>query len=185
LDKSVFLWVVEHRAGWLDPIFVGLSVVGYFGLVWIALAALLAYLRGRSIPIPVALTAACVWSADLISLGLKAAVQRPRPFETIPQPDPLLGGATIGQSMPSGHAATSFAGAVVLTYFFPRSAPYVFLLAVAIAFSRVYIGVHYPSDVIAGAALGTCVGLAGVLVVRRRLPTSAARRRSEGAPKTD
>lgn len=184
MDRSVFLWVVEHRVGWLDPIFVALSVIGYFGLVWIALAVFLAYVGPRSLRFSVALTAACVWSADLVSLGLKALVQRPRPFETIPRADPLLGGATIGQSMPSGHAATSFAGAVVLTYLFPRSAPYVFLLAVAIAFSRVYVGVHYPSDVLAGAALGACVGLAGVLVVRPRRPTSEARRRSEGAPKT-
>jgi len=184
LDKTIFLWVVEHRVGWLDPMFVALSVVGYFGLVWIALAAMLAYLTQRSIRFSVALTAACVWSADVISLGLKAAAHRPRPFETIPRADPLLGGATIGQSMPSGHAATSFAGAVALTYLFPRSAPYVFLLAVAIAFSRVYVGVHYPSDVLAGAALGACVGLVVVLVVRLRRPTSGARRRSEGAPKT-
>jgi undecaprenyl-diphosphatase len=183
VDKSVFLWVVEHRAGWLDPVFVGLSAIGYSGLVWIALVALLAYLGRQSIPFPVALTAACVWSADLIALGLKAATNRPRPFETIPQADPLMG-ATVGQSLPSGHAATSFAGAVVLTYIFPRSAPYAFLLAAAIAFSRVYVGVHYPSDVLAGAALGACVGLAGVLVVRPRRPTSGARRRSEGAPRT-
>lgn len=183
MDKNVFLWVVEHRAGWLDPVFVGLSAIGYSGLVWIALAALLAYLGRQSFPFPVALTAACVWSADLIALGLKAATNRPRPFETIPQADPLMG-ATVGQSLPSGHAATSFAGAVVLTYLFPRSAPYAFLLAAAIAFSRVYVGVHYPSDVLAGAALGAWVGLAGVLVVRPRRPTSGARRRSEGAPRT-
>jgi undecaprenyl-diphosphatase len=176
--------VVEHRAGWLDPIFVALSVVGYFGLVWIALAALLAYVGGRSLLFPVVLTAASVWSTDLISLGLKAAAHRPRPFETIPAADPLLGGATIGQSMPSGHAATSFAGAVALTYLFPRSAPYVFVLALAIAFSRVYVGVHYPSDVLAGAALGVVVGLAVVLVVRLRRPTSGGRRRSEEAPRT-
>jgi undecaprenyl-diphosphatase len=181
LDKSIFLWVVEHRVGWLDPVFVGLSVVGYAGLVWIVLAPLVASLGRRNPLFGLALTAACVWSSDLIALGIKAATARPRPFETIPQADPLIG-ATVGQSLPSGHAATSFAGAVVLTYLLRRSAPFVFLLAVGIAFSRVYVGVHYPSDVIAGAALGAAVGLAAVALVRARLRTSRGRLRSEGAP---
>jgi undecaprenyl-diphosphatase len=181
LDRELFLWVVEHRTGWLDPVFVGLSVVGFAGLVWIALAPLGAYLGRRSIFFGVGLTATSVWSADLIALGIKAATGRPRPFETIPQADPLIG-ATVGQSLPSGHAATSFAGAVVLSYLFRRAAPFVFVLAVAIAFSRIYVGVHYPSDVIAGAALGAAVGLAALALVRLRQPTSGARRRSEGAP---
>jgi undecaprenyl-diphosphatase len=130
------------------------------------------------------LTAVCVWSADLVALGIKAATARPRPFETIPQADPLIG-ATVGQSLPSGHAATSFAGAVVLTYTLRRSAPFVFLLATAIAFSRVYVGVHYLSDVVAGAALGAALALAvlGALgFVRPRRRISAARPRSQGAP---
>jgi undecaprenyl-diphosphatase len=160
-----------------------LSVVGYSGLVWIALAPLVAYLARRNVLFATGFTAACVWSADLIALGIKMATGRPRPFETIPQADPLLGGAIVGQSMPSGHAATSFAGAVVLTYFLPRSASFVFLLAVAIAFSRLYVGVHYPSDVVAGAALGAAVGLAGVGLLRLLQRTSGGRRRSEEAPR--
>jgi undecaprenyl-diphosphatase len=181
LDKSVFLWVVEHRVGWLDPVFVGLSIVGYAGLVWIVLAPLVAWLGRRNPLFGLGLTAACVWSSDLIALGIKAATARPRPFETFPQADPLVG-VTVGQSLPSGHAATSFAGAVVLTYLLKRSAPFVFLLAVAIAFSRVYVGVHYPFDVVAGAALGAAVGLAALALVRARLRTSGGRLRSEGAP---
>jgi undecaprenyl-diphosphatase len=172
--------VVEHRAGWLDPVFVALSVVGFAGLVWVALAPLVAYLAKRNVLFATAFTAACVWSADLIALGLKAATDRARPFETIPQADPLLR-ATVGQSMPSGHAATSFTGAVLLSYLLPRSAPYVFLFAAAIAFSRIYVGVHYPSDVVAGAALGAAVGLVGLAVLRLLRRTSRGRRRSEGA----
>lgn len=157
-------------------------MVGFAGLVWVALAPFVAYLAKRNGLFATALTALCVWSADLLALGLKAATGRPRPFETIPQADPLIG-ATVGQSMPSGHAATSFAGAVLLSYLLPRSAPYMFLLAAAIAFSRIYVGVHYPSDVVAGAALGAAVGLAGVGLLRLLRRTSGGRRRSEGAPR--
>jgi undecaprenyl-diphosphatase len=127
-----------------------------------------------------ALMAACVWSADLIALGIKAASGRPRPFETIPSVDTLVG--SVGQSMPSGHAATSFAGAVIVTYLLPRAAPFAFLLATAIAFSRIYVGVHYPSDVLAGAALGALVSLTALGLLRLRRRISATRRRSEGAP---
>jgi len=156
--------------------------VGYLGFVWIALAPLVASLAKRNALLATVFTATCVWSADLIALGLKAATGRPRPFETIPQADPLVG-ATVGQSLPSGHAATSFAGAVVLSYLLPRSAPYLFLLATAIAFSRIYVGVHYPSDVVAGAALGAAVGLAGIALLRLLRRISTGRRRSEGAPR--
>jgi hypothetical protein len=115
-------------------------VIGYAGLVWIALAAVLAVLAKRPLLVTTALTAGCVWAADLVAMGLKPIVGRPRPFETITDVDPLLGG-TLGSSFPSGHAATSFAGAVVLAYVFRRAALFV-LLALAIAYSRVYLGVH-------------------------------------------
>jgi undecaprenyl-diphosphatase len=162
-------------------VFVGLSFVGYFGLVWIALAAPVAHLARRNVLFWVAFTSACVWAADLLALAVKVAVARPRPFETIPEADPLIG-ATVGQSMPSGHAATSFAGAVILTYLLPRGAPLFFVLASAIALSRVYVGVHYVSDITVGALLGTAVGLAGLGLLRVLRPTSAGRRRSEAVP---
>jgi undecaprenyl-diphosphatase len=160
---------------------VGLSVVGYAGLIWVVLAAPVAHLARRNVAFSVAFTALCVWTADLLSLAVKLATGRPRPFETIPAADPLIG-ATVGQSMPSGHAATSFAGAVVLTYMLPRGAPLFFLLAAAIGFSRVYVGVHYPSDVLVGALLGTLVALALIGVFRLLRPTSADRRRSAATP---
>jgi CDP-diglyceride synthetase len=67
-------------------VFVGLSVVGYFGLVWTALAAPVAHLSRRNVLFWMAFTGACVWAADLLALALKMAVARPRPFETIPEP---------------------------------------------------------------------------------------------------
>jgi undecaprenyl-diphosphatase len=156
-------------------VFVGLSVVGYGGLVWIALAPLVAYLVRASVLRTTGLVVACVWASDLMASLLKVAVDRPRPFERIPEADPLLGGIT-GNSFPSGHAATSAAGALVLALVAPRAAPYLALLAGAIAFSRIYVGVHYPLDVLAGALLGFVVAGAVLAAVRLLLPTSADRR---------
>jgi undecaprenyl-diphosphatase len=164
---------VEHRVGFLDPVFVALSVVGYMGLVWIALAVVVALATRRSVVGVVALTAVCVWGADLLTLGLKALVDRPRPFEDVVGPEPLLTG-TLGSSLPSGHAATSAAGAIVLSALAPRAAPAFVLLALGISFSRVYVGVHFPADVLIGAAIGAAVALLG-LRLRRPL-------RLEGSP---
>jgi membrane-associated phospholipid phosphatase len=173
LDRDAFTWVVEHRVGWLDPVFVALSAVGYAGLVWIGLAVVVALATKRSLLLVVPLTAVCVWGADLLTLGLKAATDRARPFDAVADPEPLLTG-TLGSSLPSGHAATSAAGAVVLAAFAPRAAAAFALLALGVAFSRIYVGVHYPADVLLGAAIGAAVAL---VVLRLRRPL-----RLEGSP---
>jgi undecaprenyl-diphosphatase len=115
----------------------------------------------RSIVGVTVLAAVCVWGADLITLVLKSVIDRPRPFEVIPEADPLLTG-TLGASLPSGHAATSAAGAVLIAAFVPRAAPALLALALGIAFSRIYVGVHYPADVILGAAIGVAASLLGL-----------------------
>lgn len=168
LDHDAFIWVVEHRIGVLDPVFVVLSVVGYAGLLWIALAPLVALHARLPVLRTTLLTAACVWTADLLALALKIAVGRPRPVTVIPEADPLLT-RTVGDALPSGHAATSFAGAVLLGLVAPRAAPYLLALAIAVAYSRIYVGVHYPGDVLAGAVLGAAVGAAFGLTSRRLL----------------
>lgn len=160
--------------------FVGLSAIGYFGAVWIVLAVAIALATRRNVGFPVLLTASSVWTADLLALVIKAGVERRRPSLSVPQADPLLGAG--GWSFPSGHAATAFAGAVSLSYLWRRGAPLFFLLAAAIAFSRVYVGVHYPGDVLAGAALGTAVGLAWVAALRLPRRSAEAPRQSGAGP---
>jgi undecaprenyl-diphosphatase len=150
-------------------------------VLWIVLAALLAVATGKP-PVRTSLiTAATVWTADALAALLKTAVDRPRPYEVIPEADPLLRW-DLSSSMPSGHAAASAAGAVILGYLLGgRWAWAVWVLTVAVGFARVYIGVHYPSDVLAGAALGALVGLAAVVLVRRFQPTSKVPPRSAAA----
>jgi undecaprenyl-diphosphatase len=147
----------------------------------VALAPALAAWAKRSILIVTAVTALTVWTADLVATGLKEVFGRPRPFEDAGAPDPLLR-ATVGESLPSGHASTSFAGALVLAYLVRRAIPALFVLAALIALSRVYIGVHYPLDIVAGAALGLVVALAAIALVRARRRTSGDRLLSGARP---
>lgn len=156
-------------------------MAGYAGLLWIALAPALARRAGRPVLGTTLLTAGTVWGADLLALVLKMTLDRRRPYETVAEADPLLR-ASVGNSLPSGHAATSFAGAIVLGYLFRRALPGLIVLATLVALSRIYVGVHYPSDVLAGAALGSVVALAVVAALRFRPRTSGGPRRSEAEP---
>lgn len=106
-------------------------------------------------------------SAEAIGDGIKDAVMRVRPCHVL-EGIRLLVPCPKSYSMPSGHAVTSFAFATPLVYLTRTFIPltlrlFPLVLAASIAFSRVYTGVHYPSDVIAGALLG--VGVASLLII--------------------
>ena len=113
--------------------------------------------------------------ADLLARALKSVVDVERPAFRYAEPKALMH-VPRDHSFPSGHAATSFACATVLAWAFPRLAVPLYLLAAAIAFSRVYVGVHYPLDVLAGAALGVLVATALLRLVRARPRSPRARR---------
>lgn len=126
------------------------------------------------------IAAATVWSADVIAVVLKPIVDRERPYVLLPEAEPLLRW-DVSASFPSGHAATSAAGAVILAYLLGRWAWGLAVLAAAVCYSRVYIGVHYPVDVLVGAAIGAAVALVAIVLLRRLRPTSAGRPRSARA----
>jgi undecaprenyl-diphosphatase len=113
--------------------------------------------------------------ADILANRLKPVFDTERPSSRYTEPSPLVH-APIDGSFPSGHAATSFAAATVLTYAWPRWWPAFFLLALAIGFSRVYVGVHYPLDVVGGAVLGILVATALRWLVGALQSSRAARR---------
>ncbi|HYY63979.1 MAG TPA: phosphatase PAP2 family protein [Gaiellaceae bacterium] len=109
------------------------------------------------------------FAAQLLSRALKQAIGRERPSTVFVDPKPLVH-TPHDASFPSGHAASSFACATLLAFFAPRAAPALFVLAAGIAWSRVYVGVHFPLDVLGGAALGVLIAIAlrWLVTARRR-----------------
>ena len=131
--------------------------------MWIGLALVLCVLWRRWVVL--GLTIVAVALADASATGLKAAFDRERPPERYAEPDALVSVPDSG-SFPSGHAATSFAAATILSFALPRVAPILVVLAAAVGFSRVYVGVHYPLDIVGGAGLGVLIAIALRLLVR-------------------
>ena len=108
--------------------------------------------------------------ADGVAALLKVAFGVHRPAE----PGDLLG-VPHSRSFPSGHTATSFACATVLAALVPRAAPFLYLLALAIGYSRLYVGVHWPTDVLGGIVVGVVTALL-LLAAAQRLSMPRRRR---------
>ncbi len=142
----------------LDPLFEALSRAGSAGFVWLAIAlGISAYSWSR--PWLWVRVGAAILVAEASSGGLKRWVARERPAASDPDPDTLVE-LPETFSFPSGHATVSFACAAVLAHAVPRLAWPLFVLAALISFSRIYVGVHYPFDVLAGAVLGLAIATA-------------------------
>jgi len=94
---------------------------------------------------------------ELIIRSIKLLVGRPRPFAAL-QDVRLLVGKGASASFPSGHAANWFAATVVAAIYYRRSLYLMLPLAIAVSYSRMYVGVHFPSDVLTGAAFGAGYG---------------------------
>jgi undecaprenyl-diphosphatase len=111
-----------------------------------------------------------VLAADGLAGLLKLGVHEHRPRGTH-----SLVAVPHSASFPSGHTATAFAAATVLTALVPRAAAAWFVLAAAIAYSRLYVGVHFPLDVAGGVAVGVATALLLLAAVRRRSRRSRRR----------
>lgn len=170
LDASLFAWVqaLPHPQ-WLNMLMVAITTAGLRGAVWLALGVVLAVQRpdGRDGLWRLALALALTGIA--VDIFIKPTVARERPAARAAVVEQVLDRpATF--SFPSGHAAEAAAGAFALSRFWPGAAVPLWALALLIAVSRVYLGVHYPLDIAAGFAIGlACAVFAtGGMVYRQR-----------------
>jgi len=151
----------------MDFLMVFFTRLGEFGCVWLALAVIFLVLRkARSMGFAVVLAIAV--ESVLCNLILKPAFHRVRPCD-INAAVTLLISRPADFSFPSGHAGVSFAAAAAIYMFNKKWGILAFILAALIGFSRIYLYVHYPSDVLAGAALGALCGVGAGLAVKRFL----------------
>lgn len=158
-DTQLFLILnhLPHNA-LFNALGIGLSAIGTAGIVWLILGVIL-FLREEKKDhlffAPILLSAATSWV--LVEKIIKPLIARPRP--TLEMGAIILGHDLADFSFPSGHATIAWALATVLAHKEPKWKIAFFVLAFLISFSRIYIGKHYPLDVIAGGVLGWGIGM--------------------------
>lgn len=190
IDRQLFLWInhLPHNA-LLNGVNLLLSGIGTAGLVWFVLGVIL-ILKEEKKDLPARASPACYalrsiagrlrrlqaghwFLAPIAAAGATSWVLVERiikPWAARSRPALEIGAIIVGDgrtdfSFPSGHATIAWAMAVVLSRKEPKWRWLFYTLAFLISFSRIYLGKHYPLDVVAGALLGTAIGYAARFVI--------------------
>lgn len=145
----------------MDKLMVAISTLGNAGIMWIVIGILLTISK-KYRKVGLVLLSALILGALLGEGILKNLIQRPRPsgFELIVK-------KPSSYSFPSGHTTAAFGAAMILSNYFKKYKIGIYSFAFLIAFSRLYLCVHYPTDVMGGMILGTVSALVVLTVVKR------------------
>ena len=157
LDFAAFQWLRTNHSPTLDVVMAGVSDIARGGIIWIALAVLIAFVYRSRWPAVVHVVLAVVLAYVIADHVAKPFFNRSRPFERYAE-SRVYGHRPTTRSFPSGHTASAIAAVCALTRLAPEARAMFWLFAVLVAFSRVYLGVHYPADVLAGGLLGFGIG---------------------------
>ena len=168
LDERVLVWIAEHiRCGLLDPFMKLYTQLGNTGMLFIVLGIVMLFFKRTR---KAGFSALCAMLIGLIVVNftIKPLVARERPWlvienfvNLVEERDP--------NSFPSGHTNAAFAFAVAVCMSAPKKWMKItaVCMAAVMGLSRLYVGVHFPSDVLAGAVVGSLCGFAGAFVVRK------------------
>lgn len=160
IDDTIVLWVRTHmRSEFLDGIMTWISKLGNGGILWISIGIMLLLLsikKGKNLrKWGLLLLISLGLTAILGNLILKPFIGRIRPYEQLAFP--IIINQLNDFSFPSGHTSAAFAAAWICYAMNKKWGILMLVFAVVMAFSRLYLGVHYPTDLLAGAVLGTIV----------------------------
>lgn len=168
MDLAILHWMQSTLANpFLDTMFSFITKLGEHGAIWIVIAVILICTKKNRVwGITMVIAIGCTWL--LGEHVLKFLIARPRPFIEDPTLTLIIAPPS-GYSLPSGHSSSSFCAATVLSFARLNKGWKAggWVLAALIAFSRVYLCVHNPSDVIAGAAFGVLIALVVVFFVKK------------------
>ena len=166
-EGSILLWIQEFlRTDWLTPGMLTITKLGSMGFIWVVLSLVFLCFKKTRWAGAAGLLAV-FFSLVFNNYFLKNLFERIRPYEVIDGLTLLVHRAS-DFSFPSGHAGTSFAAATAFCWMLRgrfRWLPYV--LAFLIAFSRLYVGIHYPTDVLCGMLTGSLCGIAAGILIHK------------------
>ena len=173
-EINILYWIREHlTCPFLDGILPPISALSAHGEIWILLAlVLMAIPKTRRVGVTVGVT--LILCLCIGNLTLKPLIARVRPYDMVDVP--LLVEKLSDFSFPSGHTLASVGAATVLTLYHRRWGAAALTLAAVIAFSRLYLFVHYPTDVVAGALLGVALAFLARYIVCRVWRPSAPKK---------
>lgn len=153
-------FIAEHlRCGFLDFLMPKITVLGNAGIFWIALAVVL-LIPKKTRKAGVAMAIALILGLIFCNITLKPLVARVRPYD-VRGILPYLIEVQHDFSFPSGHTTASFEGAAVVFFYNKKWGAAALVLASLIAFSRMYLYVHYPTDILGGVVLGVLFAWVG------------------------
>lgn len=166
MEIQILDWIQNIRNPVCDVLMPFITAFGNAGVIWILLAMVL-LVRPKTRRLGVTLAAALLLDVVVCNMIIKNVVARTRPFD-VNTTIQLLINKPRDYSFPSGHTAASFSACAALYYAGDnRLWKWVLVLAMLIAFSRLYLYVHYPTDILGGVLLGELCGYLANLLVRR------------------
>ena len=167
IELNILDWIQTLHTPFLDKIMVFITRLGDAGIIWIVLSIVL-LLIPKTRKSGAVMVVALVVDVLLCNIVLKNLVARTRPYD-VNTGVHLLVAKLHDYSFPSGHTAASFAAVTALFFAKEKYRYPALVLAVLIAFSRLYLYVHYPTDILGGILVGILCGVIAYLITRKKL----------------
>lgn len=179
-ELKILEFIEEHfKCGFLDWFMPLVTKLGDGGIFWIIVAVVLLFTK-KYRKVGAMMGVAMILGLLIGNLTLKPLIARVRPYDMPGVDVNLLVEKLSDKSFPSGHTLVCFEAATVLMINDKRLGIPALIIAITVALSRLYLFVHYPTDVLAGVILGVLFGLVGCFAVNRSLEWYKTRKRQEG-----